>query len=72
MKSSDRAHYGDLEKYQHDLHEFEQRYNMESAIFYQRFQAGELGDDIELFQWSALYELKEDLLKKIDKLEQTA
>ncbi len=37
MESSDRAYYRDLEKYQHDLREFEQRYDMESAIFYQRF-----------------------------------
>ncbi|HEY9849210.1 MAG TPA: hypothetical protein V6D28_07110 [Leptolyngbyaceae cyanobacterium] len=61
-----------LEKYEHDMNEFEQRYGIESAIFYQRFQAGQLGDDIDFFEWSALYELKEDLLKKIDKLEQAA
>lgn len=62
-------HRQNLEKYQHDMREFEQRYGMESSIFYQHFQAGELGDDIDFFEWVALYELKQDLLKKIDKLE---
>jgi hypothetical protein len=58
-----------LEKYDRDLREFEQRYKMESRIFYQRFEAGELGDDIDFFEWSSLYELRQNILEKIHRLE---
>ncbi len=33
-----------LERYEFDLRQFENRYGMDSATFYQRFEAGELGD----------------------------
>ncbi|MGA9379656.1 MAG: hypothetical protein WBV73_12885 [Phormidium sp.] len=58
-----------LEKYDRDLREFEQRYDMESSIFYQRFEAGELGDDVDFFEWSSLYELRQDIQEKIHRLE---
>ncbi|XWK89804.1 MAG: hypothetical protein U7127_06980 [Phormidium sp.] len=58
-----------LEKYNQDLREFEQRYDMESSVFYQRFEAGELGDDVDFFEWSSLYELRQDILEKIYRLE---
>lgn len=58
-----------LEKYDRDLREFEQRYKMESSIFYQRFEAGELGDEVDFFEWSSLYELRQDIREKIHRLE---
>jgi hypothetical protein len=58
-----------LEKYDRDLREFEQRYDMESSVFYQRFEAGELGDDIDFFEWSTLYELRQDIREKVHRLE---
>lgn len=58
-----------LERYERDLREFEERYGMESATFYHRFEAGELGDAIEFFEWAGLYELREDVKKKIQRLE---
>ncbi len=61
-----------LERYQHDLHEFEARYGMDSATFYQRFEAGELGDDMDYFEWSGLWELFQDLETKIERLERAA
>ncbi|HRQ37745.1 MAG TPA: hypothetical protein PLD25_07505 [Chloroflexota bacterium] len=36
---------------------FEQQYNLPSADFYQKFQNGELGDDADLFEWSAFYQM---------------
>lgn len=57
-----------LEKYDRDLREFEQRYDMESSIFYQRFEAGQLGDDVDFFEWSSLYELRQNILEKIHRL----
>ena len=54
-----------LERYERDLREFEQRYGMESGAFYRRFEAGELGDAMDFFEWAGLYELREDIMKKI-------
>lgn len=58
-----------LKRYEQDLREFEQRYEMNSENFYQRFAAGELGDEIDFFEWSGLYELRQDILDKIERLE---
>ncbi len=58
-----------LKRYEQDMREFEQRYDMNSENFYQRFAAGELGDEIDFFEWSGLYELRQDILNKIERLE---
>ena len=58
-----------LERYERDLHMFEDRYSMDSATFYQRFEAGELGDAMDFCEWAGLYELHRDLLEKIRRLE---
>jgi hypothetical protein len=58
-----------LERYERDLREFESRYGMESAAFYRRFEAGELGDAMDFFEWAGLYELRQDILEKIRRLE---
>jgi hypothetical protein len=39
------------------LKQFEEAYQMPSEYFYQRFQTGELGDDIDFFEWNAYYEM---------------
>jgi len=59
-----------LQRHEQSLHEFESRYEMDSATFYQRFEAGELGDAMDFFEWAGLYELGQDLLAKIRRLEQ--
>lgn len=61
-----------LERYERDLHQFEDRYGMPSATFYQRFNTGDLGDTMDFFEWSGLYELYQDLLSRIHRLEQAA
>ncbi len=40
-----------------DLQAFEKRYQMPSAQFYSRFQAGELGDSEDFMLWAGAYEL---------------
>ena len=57
------------ERYERDLGEFEKRYGMESATFYRRFEAGELGDAMDLFEWAGLYELYRDVVEEIRRLE---
>ena len=58
-----------LGRYERDLREFEKLYGMDSATFYRRFEAGELGDAMDFFEWSGLYELRQDILDKIGHLE---
>jgi hypothetical protein len=58
-----------LQRYEQDLDAFEKQYNMESAAFYERFEAGELGDAMDFFEWAGLYELEQDLMAKIQRLE---
>jgi len=58
-----------LERYKHDLMEFEQRYGMQSSEFYNRFKSGELGDAMDFFEWFGIYELYVELLKKIHRME---
>ncbi|HAX78564.1 MAG TPA: hypothetical protein DCY88_22710 [Cyanobacteria bacterium UBA11372] len=58
-----------LKRYEQDMREFDRRYEMNSENFYQRFEAGELGDEIDFFEWSSLYELRQDILNKIHQLE---
>ena len=58
-----------LQRYDRELREFEKRYGLGSAEFYRRFEAGEMGDSADLFEWAGLYELEQDLRQKIDRLE---
>lgn len=58
-----------LKRYERDLREFEGRYGMKSATFYRRFEAGELGDAMDFFEWAGLYELGQDIIEKIRRLE---
>ena len=45
----------DLERH---LKSFEERYQMPSEQFYQRFQLGELEDSIDFFEWNTYYEMR--------------
>ena len=58
-----------LQRYEQELGEFEQRYQVDSHDFYQRFQAGEMGDAMDYFEWAGLYELRQAVLDKIERLE---
>ncbi len=48
------AQLSDLEKH---LKIYETQYQMSSDDFYQKFRTGELGDDIDFFEWSVFYEM---------------
>ena len=39
------------------LRKFEATYQMPSEHFHQRFQAGELADTVDFFEWNAYYEM---------------
>jgi len=52
-----------------DLTEFEQRYNLSSAEFYQRFQVGQMGDDIDFMEWVSLVQMAHNLEKRLQLLQ---
>jgi len=59
-----------LAVYNHDISQFEQTYKLDSIQFQEQFESGSLGDEMDLFEWFSLCELRKDLLVKISKLEQ--
>jgi len=54
-----------LTEMQVDLTAFEQRYAMPSAEFFDKFERGELGDAIDFFEWSATWQMAENLKRRI-------
>ncbi len=57
------------ERYERDLGMFEKQYGMDSVTFHQRFEAGDLGNAVGFFAWAGLYELRQDLLEKLRRIE---
>ncbi len=47
------------------LKQFEDHYQMSSEDFYQRFQAGELEDTVDFFEWNTYYETLYQSLQKL-------
>jgi len=45
-----------LQQITRELEEFEKKFKMSSEECYQRFNAGELGDGADFFEWTGLYE----------------
>lgn len=57
------------EQYKRELFQFEQRFSMDSKTFSEKFEKGKLGDNMDFFEWSALYELFLDVEKRIKQIE---
>ncbi len=51
-----------------DLAEFEQRYNLSSAEFYQNFQRGQMGDDMDFIEWASLVQMADNLERRLQLL----
>jgi hypothetical protein len=45
------------------LKQFEESYQMSSEDFYKRFQAGELEDTMDFFEWNTYYEMTTSSVK---------
>ncbi len=52
-----------------DLKQFENKYDMDSQLFYEKFSNGELSDEIDFITWSGIYEMYLKDKAKIKKLE---
>ena len=46
---------------QETIRYFEKKYGMRTEEFYKRFLTGELGDDMDLFEWKASKEISDEL-----------
>ncbi len=48
---------------------FEAQHQMSSEAFYQRFQAGKLGDAMDVVEWSVFYEMWQSVQERLETLE---
>jgi hypothetical protein len=51
-----------------DLYDFEKKYDMSSAAFYQKFESGELADEKDYMIWSGVYEMQQESKHKLNQL----
>lgn len=58
-----------LQRYDREIRAFEVQYEMDSDNFYRRFEAGDLGDAADFFEWSGLIELRQELRDTIAQAE---
>ena len=58
-----------LDHLDHLLRQFEEKYHMDSMDFQHRFEAGQMGDAMDFFEWSGLVELREQVRRKLERLE---
>ena len=63
-------HRSRLQRYTRELEIFEKQFGIKSDLFHSRFEAGEMGDAMDYFEWAGLYELYQDILEKVQRLEQ--
>jgi hypothetical protein len=52
-----------------ELFQFEKRYALQSDNFYQRYEAGELGDDVDFIEWAATVEMLANVKRRLELLE---
>lgn len=50
------------------LDTYEEQFGLSSEEFYERYQSGLMGDDAEIFEWSAIYAMYRRLRADINKL----
>jgi hypothetical protein len=50
-----------LQQFQQDLVMFEQQYHLTSTEFYQRYQIGQMGDEMDFIEWASLVQMVNNL-----------
>ncbi len=51
-----------------DLDAYEAQYDMDSATFYARFRAGEMGDAMDFMEWASIYDMHEGAVQRLSVL----
>jgi len=54
-----------LRELEEDLLSFENRYNISSEVFYQRFQEGKTDDDMDFIEWASIVQMYHRLQKRL-------
>jgi len=57
-----------LTELQVKIQNYEQQYQMNSEAFYQSFNLGELGDDVDFVEWSAFYDMRQAVSDRLEVL----
>ena len=52
-----------------EMKKFERTYKKGSAVFFEEFNAGILGDEMDFIEWSSLYQMVSRILEKKKELE---
>ena len=52
------------DKLRAELDQFEQQYELRSDLFVQKFDQGELGDEMDFFDWAATWKLYQSAIAK--------
>jgi hypothetical protein len=52
-----------------EIGKFERTHRMDSSDFFKKYTEGNLGDDLDFLEWSALYQMRRHLLDKKVELE---
>jgi len=55
----------ELQRLRSRLAEYENRYNMPSSDFFALYQNGEIGDEMDYFEWNVLYKMHLESQKRI-------
>ena len=51
-----------------DLAQYELRHGMNSSSFFARFEAGELGDEVDLIRWANTYEIYQETKAELEQM----
>jgi hypothetical protein len=62
----------ELQRLAAHLAAYEQQYQMASDDFYQRFRRGELGDDMDLVEWSIFWDMRQMVAQRLNGLARQA
>lgn len=57
-----------LEDMDRVMADYEKQYDMKSAEFFAKFDAGQLGDRMDFVEWAGLFQMAEDLREQINAL----
>ena len=58
----------ELVRIEQRLQAFEAQYHLSSDEFHRRFQAGDLGDSADMFEWSAFYQMRTAVREQLAEL----
>lgn len=62
----------DIDELSVDLLRFEERFGMTTEEFYNRFEAGEMGDDADFIEWASYYNMYQNAKIRFEALSDSA